>query len=285
MELTRRAWTAYEPIHAVVYFAPEAAEEFTAIGLRGGWMGYFGSRAAPMGEVTAALVTATFHNFAPHLVERAIPDAWRFADRDAILAARLRAADRALRRLWGDAVVEGTEVREAATRIAAVTARLDPAGRPIFAGHAALPAPEAPHLALWHACTLLREHRFDGHVAALTAHGLGGADAFLTGHDDQELDDEAIRARRGWSAEQIAAAVARLQGRGILDGRRHLTEEGRRLRAAVEQVTDAASSPPWDGIDAAAAESLVGLLTNLARRLDGVAGFPYPNPVGVPRPV
>jgi hypothetical protein len=49
--LARRLWEAIEPIHAVVYFAPEPAETARRIGLRGFWMGYFAGRAAPMGPV------------------------------------------------------------------------------------------------------------------------------------------------------------------------------------------------------------------------------------------
>ncbi len=98
----RRAWTLFEPIHAIVYFAPEAREQYAAAGLRGGWMGYFASRSAPMGAVSAEVVTAVFHNFQPAMVRRAIPDAWQFSSPQRALAARLAAADAALRRLWGE---------------------------------------------------------------------------------------------------------------------------------------------------------------------------------------
>ena len=72
-------WWATEPYHAVVYFAPETRDVCTAIGLKGFWMGYFAGRAAPMGPVTPAVVHATFFNFAPGMVARAIPDAWAIA--------------------------------------------------------------------------------------------------------------------------------------------------------------------------------------------------------------
>jgi hypothetical protein len=53
-------------------------------------------------------------------------------------------------------------------------------GRPLYAGHAGLDWPDAPHVAAWHAATLLREHRGDGHIAALVAAGLSGIDALVT---------------------------------------------------------------------------------------------------------
>src|SRR5579875_2441291 len=97
-----RVHRALDPLHALVYFAPEADEELAATGLRPGRMAYFASRAAPMGPVPAGVVVATFYNFSPELVARHIPRAWTLAAIDDILAARVRAADRALRRLLGD---------------------------------------------------------------------------------------------------------------------------------------------------------------------------------------
>ena len=36
----RRVWETLEPLHASVYFAPEPAEAFAKLGLKGFWMGY-----------------------------------------------------------------------------------------------------------------------------------------------------------------------------------------------------------------------------------------------------
>src|SRR4051794_24377218 len=91
--LARLAWQAFEPYHAMIYFAPEAREAYSTAGLKGFWMGYFASRAAPLGPVSAEIVTATFYNFHPRMVRRAIPDAWRFSSPERVLNARLAAAD------------------------------------------------------------------------------------------------------------------------------------------------------------------------------------------------
>src|SRR2546423_14490091 len=109
----RTAWRVFEPYHAMIYFAPEAREAYAAAGLKGFWMGYFASRAAPLGAVPASVVTATFFNFHPRMVTRAIPDAWRFSSPERVLQARYQAADAALRRLLG-AKVDSIEVVEAA---------------------------------------------------------------------------------------------------------------------------------------------------------------------------
>ena len=69
-------WTLFEPVHAVTYFAPEALEVWKAAGVRGFWRGYFAGRAAPLGAAGPAVVTASFYNFAPAFVARALPSVW-----------------------------------------------------------------------------------------------------------------------------------------------------------------------------------------------------------------
>jgi hypothetical protein len=282
--LARRAWTLYEPIHAIVYFASEAPEHYKAAGLRGGWMGYFASRSAPMGAVSAGLVTAVFYNFRPEMVARAIPDAWQFSSPELALTARTAVADAALRRLWGDAV-DGAEVRDAADAMTAVARALRGGGRPIYTATAALDKPEAPHLKLWHACTLLREHRFDGHVAALTVHGLDGLESLVTAiATGSGVDGPTIRSFRGWTEEEWAAGVERLQRRGVLDAAGGLTVEGRNLRSDVEAMTDRLAADVWVSLDETSRERLFPSLRKLSMLLENEDGIRYPNPIGVPRP-
>lgn len=282
--LARRAWTLFEPIHAIVYFAPEAPEHYKAAGLRGGWMGYFASRSAPMGAVTAGVVTAVFHNFQPAMVARAIPDAWHFSSPELALTARIAVADSALRRLWGDEV-ESADVVAAATTATAVAHRLSGAGRPLYAATAGLDEPEVAHLKLWHACTLLREHRFDGHVAALTSHGLDGLESLVTAlAAGNGMDVPTIRRFRGWSEEEWDAGVERLKDRGILDAAGALTAGGRALRAEVELTTDRLASDVWDTMDVPSREQLFSRLRRLATLLESPDGIFYPNPIGVTRP-
>ncbi len=281
---SRRAWTLFEPIHAIVYFAPEARESYAAAGMRGGWMGYFASRSAPMGAVSADVVAAVFHNFQPAMVRRAIPDAWQFATPERVLEARLAIADSALRRLWGDAT-DSDEVKEAAELAMAVTSDLRSDGRPLFAGHAGLAVPEAPHLALWHACTLLREHRFDGHVAALTVHDVDGLSALLIAvAAGKGVDADTLRSFRGWTEQEWADATVRLRERGIVNDAGTLTAAGRELRDAVEEATDSLAGAVWEQLPDGRRDRLFELLATLAARLEGPGGLIYPNPIGVGRP-
>lgn len=282
--LARRAWTLFEPIHAIVYFASEAGEQYAAAGLRGYWMGYFASRSAAMGAVGPGVVTAVFHNFRPSKVERALPDAWHFSSPERVLAARTAVADAALRRLWGDRV-ESREVAEAAELALDVSAALSPDGRPLFAAHAALPVPEVPHLKLWHACTLLREHRFDGHVATLTVNGISGLDALVIAHAaGTGMDPETMQQLRGWTLDERAAAARQLRGRGLLDEHDTLTAAGRALHGSVEETTDHLATDAWKRIALVRRERLYHLLHGLAVLLEDPDGMRYPNPIGVGRP-
>ena len=157
----RLVWQYGEPIHALAFFAPESRTATDGLGLKGGWMSYFGCRAAPLGAVPAAVVTSIFYGFHPRAVERAIPDVWSYAEPSKLLDARLTAMDSALRRVLGNAI-EGHDPRRAASLAMAAVDAADFSGRPLGAANAALPDPELPHLQLWQALGAIREHRGDG---------------------------------------------------------------------------------------------------------------------------
>jgi hypothetical protein len=281
--VARRMWRALETLHMTVYFAPEPRDAYRRAGLRGGWMGYFASRAAAMGPVPAEVVVATFYNFHPRMVHRAIPDAWNFATPAEVLAARLEGADAALRRLLGR-TAEGPEVTEAAGLARAAMAGLDPAGRPLFAAHAALPWPEAPQLALWHAATLYREYRGDGHVACLLVEGIDGCEAHVLAAGAGQLPAPVLREYRGWSEEEWSAAAVRLQGRGWVEVDGSLSDQGRTARHAREQRTDDLAMPPWHRLGGEACARLLDLLDRPVRLVVEGGGVPFPNPVGLPAP-
>ncbi len=200
----------------MIYFAPESAASYTALGLPQE-AGYFASRSAPMGAVTAATVVATFFNFAPSLVHAAIPRAWETAPPVAVLAARLAAADAALRRMLGDAVRSAEMARAAElARRAAERGGERYEGRPLFAGHAGLPWPDEPHLVLWHAQTLLREFRGDGHVATLLQRGITPVEALVLHVASGEVPFPFSRDTRGWSSDQWTTGTESARDRGWL---------------------------------------------------------------------
>ena len=172
----RRMWTLFEPVHVVTYFTAEARAGFEQAGLRGFWRGYFAGRAAPLGPVGPAVVTASFYNFAPPMVARALPGVWDLITPQDALAARSAGAVAALQRLLGERAVGLTGLAEMLLR---ATDGLDCAGRVLAAANAALPVPGEPAARVWHAATLLREHRGDGHSAALLAADIDGCEALV----------------------------------------------------------------------------------------------------------
>ncbi len=244
--LAGRTARSLELLHSLCYFAPEVEAELVGVGLEPGRMTYFAGRAAPMGAVGAGVVAATFYNFDPELIGDAIPRAWKLADPEEIIRARYRGVDAAYRALFGDAVASA-DMSEAA-QLAAIAAQGIPGvdGRPLYAGYAALDWPEEPHLVLWHALTLLREYRGDGHVAALQTAGLSGLEALIT-HTAAGIgfQKKFAQSRRGWSQAAWDAAVSGLRDRELLDGRGELTSDGGELRDVVEDLTDELAAAPW----------------------------------------
>jgi hypothetical protein len=246
--MARKTWRTVEPLHGMIYFVPEAAERYEKLGVVGR-DGYFASRAAAMGAVSAEVVISTFFNFNPELVRAAIPSAWVAASPEAIVAARFDAVDGAMRRLLGDDVVESSDMVRAAelARTAAEVAGGRTEGRPLAAGHADLPWPEPAHLVLWHAQSILREYRGDGHVALLVTHGLSGIDALITHAAAGDVPAHLLRSSRGWSAEQWDDAVRSMRQRGWVAEGDDLafTEWGSRQRQEIEDRTDVLAEAPY----------------------------------------
>ncbi len=270
-----RCHRVLEPLHSFVYFAPEAEQELTATGLRPGRMGYFASRAAPMGPVGAGVVAATFYNFNPELVARHIPRAWTLASPGRILEARLAAADAGLRRVLGEELITSPRLAEAAELARSAASVLSPEGRPLYAGHAELQWPSEPHLVLWHAATLLREYRGDGHIAALVGHGLSGLAALITyTATGKGFLEPVAKTTRGWSDEQWAAGVEQLREQGLLDADGRLTSEGTVLRQSIEEQTNASATAPWRHLGAEKAARLHELARELSRHAVAHGAFP-----------
>lgn len=263
-EVARQTSRTLEPVHAMVYFAPEPQEEYLALGLdskANRALGYFPARAAAMGAVTWQTVQATFFNFSPFAVEFGISGVWdRVAPAD-VLAARLRGADRALRRL-GAPDLDGLDEAVALARKA--SEGCTPYGRPLYAAHAGLPWPDEPHLQLWHAITLIREFRGDGHIAALVCAGLSGLEAAVLHVAMADTwGRKGLQSTRVYSDEEWDAAVASLAERGWLAPDGTMTEEGATRREEIEHRTDVLSLPAWERIG----EDGCGRLRELVRPL------------------
>jgi len=277
----RRIWSQLESLHAVTYFAPESMEAAKAAGLRGFWMGYFGFRACPLGPVDAGMIEAAFANFAPAMVRRAIPDAWKYANPSDLMLVRAQAAASALRRM-------SSQIEQAATAVnddlEAVISCATSIGRPLFAANRDIGRLDDPVAQLWQNCTTLREHRGDGHVAALASAGIDGCEAHLLIAAEHGWQPDVFFDNRGWSGEQQQHARTRLAERGLLN-ESGLTTEGAALRSLVESTTDLRAAEPYER--ALHPNRRAELLAELERVADDVIRsetIPFPNPMGLPRP-
>jgi len=279
----RRLWALAEPFHALTYFAPESRTAGENAGLIGFWRTYFAFRAAPLGAVGAEAVTATFYNFEPAFVARRVPAVWEATPPAGALAARLAGVDAAVRRVLGEDWIDSAEAAEAAGLAGSAAASIDPAGRPLAAANAGLPAPAEPHLALWQGLTTLREHRGDGHNAALLHRGITGAAPHVLAVAAGRSTREWLMRARGWDDTDWYAAADSLARRGWLaDG--GLTVEGLAVVAAVEADTDRLAVDPWPAIGDAGCDRLAGLLAPVRRAVVVAGEWPDQNPIGAPDP-
>lgn len=280
--LARAIWHRLETLNAVAYFCSECRDAPARHGLRGFWMGYFACRAAPMGPVDAGVVEATFFNFHPDRVRRAIPDAWTIVDPADLVVVRADAAAAALRRLLTHDAADRLAER-ARPVLQEVVERATGAGRPLFAANRDVAVPDDPVAALWQAATTLREHRGDSHVALLTGEGLDGCEAHVLFAACEGVPAELYQQSRGWSVEDWQHAVERLAARRLLADDGKPTDQGQALRARIERRTDGLAAEPYARVGD---DSIRRLLTDLAPAAERVAAageIMFPNPMGLPR--
>ncbi len=273
--LSGRTARSLESLHALGYFAPEVEAEVTALGIRKGRAAYFASRSAALGRVGAGPVAAMFYVFNPTLVAHFVPAVWDAATPADVVAARYSGISAVWRRLLGEETLASTEMAEAADLARTAAEACDVAGRPLHAGHADLDWPDENHLVLFHALTLLREHRGDGHVASSIGAGLSGIEALAT-HTatGRGFTRPAAQATRGWSDEEWEAAVAGLAARGLMTTDGELTEEGRAVRTEVEAATDRAGAAPWRALGEAGTLRLGELGRPLVQTVLAQGAFP-----------
>jgi hypothetical protein len=265
--VARKTWRTLEPFHGLVYFAPETAERYAELGIKG-FDGYFASRAAAFGEATAELVIATFFNFHPSVVRHALPAAWSHASPAQVVEARYTGVAAALDRttretLDGAALDRASEaIRPAAEEVGEYLA-----GRPLAAAHLALAWPDEPRLALWHAVTVLREHRGDGHVACLTEAGVAPCEALVLHAASGEVPRAALQVTRYWSDEEWDGAIDALASRGLVDENGDFTDAGRAFHQAIEDRTDELAAGPWSAVGPEVCEELRAIVRPASRAI------------------
>jgi hypothetical protein len=289
----RALWVVAESVHAVTYFAPAALQSLREAGLKGFWAGYFAARSAPLGAVAAAPVAAAFFNFDPAMVRRAVPSCWAVVDPATLTVRRAEAAAGALS---GICTAEALEALTGALPILRrAVAGCAGEGRPLTGANRALwPSVEAglrrraaPESTVelgevWQACTTLREHRGDGHVAALLVHGLSGLEAHLLAAGTLGVPADVLRDSRGWTEPQWAAGITRLAGRGLLRPDGAATAAGRELRRRIEAMTEDLATPAFAALADEETAALHQALLGCALQIQGAGLYPFPNPIGLP---
>jgi hypothetical protein len=278
-QLARHLWSRLEPIHAVTYFSPEPLAALAKAGDKGCWRGYFAGRAAPMGGVGPEIVFATFYNFSIAHIRRAIPDAWTFAPPSAALQARQEGSVAALKRAFaGRGHADAVEIAAMLARAAAESAPME--GCNLFAANRSSPWPDEPTAALWHASTLLREHRGDGHVAALTAAGIHGREANILQSAAGVVPRDVFGVARHYDDAEWDSVSAQLVSRGLLDRDGKLTDQGQAIRADVEDRTDAHALSAYDTLDDEQVQQLIEALVPLTRAVIATGDIPEVTPIG-----
>ncbi|MFE6623475.1 hypothetical protein [Streptomyces sp. NPDC057740] len=271
----RRCHNMLNSLHSTSYFAPELGKELGALGITHPRAVNFAVRAAALGPVGAGAVTAAFYNYKHDLVARHVPAVWAVASPEDVLAARARAVDAALRRLLGEDAVASPEMAEAAGLALRAAEACSRSARPLYSAHADLAVPKEAHLAYFHATTLLREHRGDGHLAVLMSAGLDGLEAVVT-HTatGKGMTPKWVLTTRGWTQEDWDAASDRLRGRGLLDDAGGLTAEGVALREQIESETDRLDRAPYEHLGVEGVGRLTELGAEFARAAVAAGAFP-----------
>ncbi len=257
-----------EPICLVTFFADECNEEMAALGHRTYWDGYFASRAAPLGRVPAEVVHAAFYSFAEGEAARHIPSAWEAIPPEASVAARLRGSTASLRRILGDERAGSPGLTRAADLTTKAATSAPTAGRVMYAGLRTLPVPSDPVARLWHSATMLREHRGDGHVAALVGARIGGTEAHVLSAIEMGIDPpESFGRIHHLPKTRLAEVMDGLRERGLVDTGGGFTDAGRETKQRIEALTDELAAPPYDALSPAELDELITELEPISAAL------------------
>jgi len=272
---TRKLRDVCEPIGANVYFAPEAHQRYTALGMNGA-SGYFCSRGASLGQPPGMVVASAFGVFSPAVVVPAVDAGWAAATRDDVLRARHDGATASLRRLLGEP--DAAAIARAVELLQRGLAAAEHAGHPLFSGLKSLPWPDTPFGQLWRCCDMVREHRGDSHIAVWTRAGVAPVEIQLMSELLLRIPLKTYSLTRGWTVEQMDAAIAGMRDKGWVEPDSDaFTPEGRRFRDQIESDTDAMEHDIihaiGDGFD-----ELIGILQPWAAAIvsAGIAGGGYP---------
>ena len=232
-------------------------------------------------------MAATFYNFHPDMVAKAVPGCWDVVAPETLCRVRAIAAAEALGEVCR--VEPRSALLAALPLLRRAVAAVDGAGRVMAGANRSL----WPHISTalgtgglgeaWQACTTLREHRGDGHVAALVVHGLSGVEAHVLAAGTKAIPVEVLRDSRGWSEQEWDDTAAVLTRRGLVHADGRVTDAGRILHGRVEELTDELAELAYATLSDMALEELYGALRACATDVAASGLVPFPNPMGLPQ--
>ena len=137
----------------------------------------------------------------------------------------------------------------------------------MYAALRAIPFPDDGVTRLFHAASLLREHRGDGHIAALMIEGVGGLDAHVLLALDMDMPAENFGRIHHLPKAQLAAVIDGMRDRGLIGDDGWLSEPGCAVKQRVEALTDDLALVPYEVLDPGELHELIAALEPLARKL------------------
>ncbi|MBM2621316.1 MarR family transcriptional regulator [Actinoplanes sp. LDG1-06] len=216
----------------------------------------------------AQVVHAAFYSFAEGEAARHIPSAWEKIPPEASVAARERGSAASLRRILGDELATSAGLGRAADLVTKAATSAPTNGRVMYAGMRTLAVPSDPVARLWHSATMLREHRGDGHVAALVGAGIGGTEAHVISALAHGIYPAESFGRIHHLPEQrLAAVMDGLRERGLIDADGRFTDAGRETQQRIEALTDELATPPYDALTPGELDELIAALEPLTATL------------------
>lgn len=282
--ISRSMWKRFEPIHSIVYFTPQAATRYKEAGMKGGWMGYFASRSAPLGKPSAEVVQALFYNFAPQLVKRAIPDAWSLSTPENLIQLRTELAVDVINASCRDLIEDPGFIKQI-DHVLKVATSLPVEGRALYAANLKLDWSASTASKLFGAATLLREHRGDTHNAALVANQINGIEAHILQLASGAFDYDTVFPNRGWSEQEWESATQEMIRRELLARQSTsqspiLTDLGKETKNRIETATDLGSNP-WNFLLDSEVSEMSNLLELISNNVKRQINFPQKTPIGL----
>jgi ADP-heptose:LPS heptosyltransferase len=115
---------------------------------------------------------------------------------------------------------------------------------------------------------MLREHRCDGHIAALVGARIGGTEAHVLSALELGIHPpESFGRIHHLPKKRLAEVMDGLRERGLVDADGWFTDAGRETKQRIEALTDELAAPPYDALSPAELDELIAELEPITAAL------------------